>query len=89
MPHTPGPWEADGLSGKFISAGKPGHEKIIAEVTRRRESFEARDNARLIAAAPDMVAALEHAVDSFEDDLQFRGDLRILQAAIAKAKGEA
>ena len=57
---------------------------------------EAEAHARLIAAAPDMLAALETAlemlVDSWGDEQIAAGDdqvANVLKAAIAKAKGEA
>ena len=57
---------------------------------------EAEANARLIAAAPDMLAALvtalEMLVDSWGDEQIAAGDdqvANVLKAAIAQAKGEA
>jgi hypothetical protein len=57
---------------------------------------EAEAHARLIAAAPDMfaalVTALEMLVDSWGDEQIAAGDdqvANVLKAAIAKAKGEA
>jgi hypothetical protein len=57
---------------------------------------EAEAHARLIAAAPDMLAALvtalEMLVDSWGDEQIAAGDdqvANVLKAAIAKAKGEA
>ena len=57
--HTPGPWlwKDSGLwaDADFVhTAGTP--------------EFEA--NARMIAAAPDLLAALEHCVEAYEDELQ-------------------
>lgn len=65
-PHTPGPWQINGLDrgtrhdGKrvlAITAPHPeGGGQDIAECLE--------DNARLIAAAPDMLEALQEALDA-------------------------
>ncbi len=52
---------------------------------------EHEDNARLIAAAPDLLEALENAVGDLKAIIEVRGDsidLTQYRAAIAKAKGE-
>lgn len=91
--HTPGPWE---LSAK---EGREGHRQIhkdgysLALVCARASSpasgpqyFEKDANARLIAAAPDLLAALKHLMryDFGESDGAKAG-----RAAIAKAEGRA
>lgn len=66
--HTPGPWDA-----LFSEHRKPlvVHESasvaIVTEVNFR-DMQESNANARLIAAAPDMLTALEELLD--EEDLQ-------------------
>lgn len=57
--------------------------------TNEHSSFTAEDNARLIAAAPDMLAALEAITDQLERignsrDVPF---IALALVAIAKAKG--
>jgi hypothetical protein len=47
----------------------------------------AYDNARLIAAAPDLLAALEEMTGWFGTDNGLRGGIGRARAAIAKAKG--
>lgn len=59
--HTPGPWRYDRANGSpttgehMIAGAKPGY---LAEV-RDCGSGDVSANARLIAAAPDLLAALE------------------------------
>lgn len=51
MPHTPGPWR-EGQSGNMRVYGPDGTGGLIANV------FGGRDNVRLIAAAPELLAEL-------------------------------
>jgi hypothetical protein len=96
--HTPGPWRArkrvhshkmrvwSSRDGHANYGVKPG-DKIVADV-------DLASNAYLIAAAPDLLEALEDAMDAWEthcksgDSMQgcWESDAR---AAIAKAKGKA
>ena len=93
--HTPGPWPTPGpwVLGKF----QPRTEIVAADCRRiiaeiQTGDDEGKDNARLIAAAPDMLAALQ-----IMDGLHmprtelFNGEelpLRvIIDRAIAKATG--
>jgi hypothetical protein len=61
--HTPGPWELiqEGWDGQFIygfdSRVHGGSKRFIAEVSLDFDGAE--DNARLIAAAPDLLAVLK------------------------------
>ena len=90
--HTPGPWIIDGNGIKTsISAGSKhiamvnywhvgGADDVIGE--------EHEANARLIAAAPDLLKALHRIVDAEEIDspsYQTKSE-RIARAAIAKAE---
>ena len=87
--HTPGPWKVarqnpSPTTGEWMIAGaKPGY---LAEV-RDCGSGDVEANARLIAAAPDLLEAAESVIATWE-----RGDLAgavcALDEAIAKAKGE-
>lgn len=85
MNHTPGPWIAqpdkDSLGGWAI--GVKG--KAIDEIAVCDER-----NARLIAAAPDLLAALQEVVDAADADgwNQLDATLKKQRAAIAKATGE-
>lgn len=69
--HTPGPWEIDGLDpynkAFGISARNAEGYKTPVVVWRgmgRPASEEGKANARLIAAAPDLLAALKLVADS-------------------------
>lgn len=92
MAHTPGPWwlRPTHDHGKYIlGSSSAGSEHAVAEC------HSGDDNARLIAAAPDLLAACERAkgfVESWEKQL---GDwdevdqntINAINAAIAKARG--
>jgi len=87
--HTSGPWKAvyDGSSSWSIGgADDPQCEPPYVAIDDRNDD-RARANAALIAAAPDLLEALEN----LENDDGSIPDhaWRICQAAIAKAKGEA
>jgi len=86
--HTPGPWDlAQGENEITVYT-----DATIATVPDSLESWEA--NARLIAAAPDLLAALElisqgpdefdHSADIWEE---LEGCRRVARKAIAKATG--
>ena len=95
-PHTPSPWlvGSNGRTAKVVDA----NEKAICMVTARRDAW----NGHIIAAAPDMLAALEAVVKDLEDGISIAEDhgatatwlLRArarrdaVLAAIAKAKGK-
>jgi len=94
--HTPGPWEAENTnSGIMIkSTRKPGY--LAAARWFTQSSKEIWANAYLIAAAPDLLAALKNLVDIIERDNKgdpdyIAGDswrdetLELAQAAIVKA----
>lgn len=101
--HTPGPWAADGLDSphdadRAIYARTPLHGNPIfvaraygngclCPITPERVA-----NARLIAAAPDLLEAAEKLIDSFMGLNYAFGtrseEIAMLRAAIAKAKGE-
>lgn len=86
--HTPAPWS---YCGDFVRAGDGLY--VIAQCYSGCDTgrAEARANARLIAAAPEMLAALEHCLNFIANT---EGELGITldsgdaaRAAIAKAKG--
>lgn len=90
MNHTPGPWVVDGDDdGLFIRmealSGKDEYLAIYA--SDNPEQREA--DAFLIAAAPDLLDACEEAVDALEAYAPNLKVIATLEAAIAKARGEA
>jgi len=85
--HTPGPWR---LSDGSPDVGVVTDEKLIAMVTNDEDSpmdvDEQLANSRLVAAAPDLLAALRRLLArSFDgDDYDATSEA---EAAIAKAEG--
>lgn len=84
--HTPGPWSicfdgqldgADGTRVLFLPFDS------YKEFNDLQPTIKA--NLRLIAAAPDLLAALEQAAEWLEGSALHLGDIR---ATIAKAKGD-
>ena len=87
--HTPGPWKSE---DRFIFAGSEFKLYVIDEA-------ESEANARLIAAAPDLLEALQCALDhleycgygdSWERECALTGEDPLdkkIEAAIAKATG--
>jgi hypothetical protein len=58
MKHTPGPWWIDKYAQVFTASGKPLLLTGVALTSGRHpQQEEAEANARLIAAAPDLLAA--------------------------------
>ena len=93
--HTPGPWKVIGKDKTEIGAllGTP-EAIVIADTRFFQEPTNPREraDARLIAAAPDLLAACEAALDNipYVAAVQWDYDLaQQLKAAIAKARGEA
>jgi hypothetical protein len=81
MKHTPGPWNYD-RSGYSLYVNS-GRELVTALSMdgKRLETSEA--NARLIAAAPDLLAALQYAIKQVPELATVPG----ISDAIAKATG--
>ncbi len=89
--HTPGPWVATGFEGIVVNDSKDRTLALAPGSSTNLEEMKA--NARLIAAAPDMLAALQDimAESSRDDDdhdviATIQG---VCRAVIAKAKGGA
>lgn len=107
--HTPGPWLRTGqtIYALIHDGWRLGEEQFrnwfTAHVQPDRECSkeEAEKIARLIAAAPDMLAALERCDPGLDWEIPERahngtifceitvGDIRAIRAAIRKVKGEA
>lgn len=90
--HTPGPWKANfAISGSVYIFG--GDRNFVCVFNEWRDEANQEANARLIAAAPDLLEVLEKLLfmcqrqENFNDD----GDGCMFErasAAIAKARGE-
>ena len=87
--HTPGPWTV-GKCGEVVAGGT-----TLADVYGDDE--QADIDARLMAAAPDLLEALKDIADDYTDrfDLEspstnpgIKNYVRLARAAIAKAQGE-
>lgn len=93
--HTPRPWEISQLHG--MRSGKAANEFTIVgasgciAVTPSLSNADNAGNARLIAAAPDLLAALEVCATMLHNaGIGIKhGELAQARAAIAKARCEA
>jgi len=85
--HTPAPWKFKdtGASAKIISADGGTIATII--VTSKGTPEEKKANARLIAAAPELLEAAQKALDDCVDLIGTEAGYA-LEAAIAKATGK-
>jgi hypothetical protein len=82
--HTPAPWRAEPFAGRWnvwpISKRKPNGSAVAYDCTEA--------DARLIAAAPDLLEALRLAVRQNSHDMLLTAEeLRQCEAAIAAADG--
>jgi hypothetical protein len=89
--HTPGPWHISGSTVKGPHPKDPQNRlRIVAQTVFDKGTWidETRANARLIAAAPDLLEALQYmanvcpSIDSTGDDAHTKA-----RATIAKATG--
>ena len=91
MTHTPGPWKREYDAEADIVSGERDSGCTIATVWPDNSEYEA--NANLIAAAPDLLEAIETVIsynrDIRDGKLNYRPQdhIDVLEAAIAKAKG--
>lgn len=90
--HTPGPWSYD--SEGYVYGGEQG--LIITDPSCSNPDISADQNeanARLIAAAPELLTALENVIQFHYGNKGLRGEcdhigwVRVARAAIAKATG--
>lgn len=87
--HTPGPWNVSRLGPSYIE--QTGGSLVASAIETRGDSYLA--NARLIAAAPELLAALDNLAGLIEDYIlagyDFNDDTTAqARSAIAKARGE-
>ena len=89
---TPGPWEASSPGMDYIVTASDGRKFIVGDAVYHPEN---EANARLIAAAPDLLKAALLAVSVLGHMAEILGDVEQepgtvipqLRAAIAKAEG--
>jgi hypothetical protein len=87
--HTPGPWEAY-IDGQISSVNTfaESDRAMLIDITRSGTSVKQDNaNARLIAAAPDLLAALERLYAALSLDADMVLACEQARAALAKAKG--
>lgn len=88
--HTPGPWTFDGnFFQVFANDGGNAVASVYSTTAPEPMASEARANARLISAAPDLLGALIGMVNKYGDKSQFPTcDASVsARAAISKAEG--
>jgi hypothetical protein len=87
--HTPGPWHA-AQTTVYALHGHPLRNRFSASVQGGRrddaEWGELLANARLMAAAPELLEACRDALDAGNDG-DWQSAEKVLRAAIAKAEG--
>jgi len=101
MKHTPGPWEADFETYPIMVRSQSETWPLVDELGNEEgragvfiaNTGDNKANARLIAAAPDLLEALEvilrdHMAVHGVGDLEMQPALFQARAAITKAKGE-
>ena len=90
--HTPGPWQVNKKLKFSVEAVADGQGiNLIAECCDPdgiRSVGEDSANARLIAAAPDLLSALELLLAAYEGKRLLPSHFEQTRAAIANAKGE-
>lgn len=95
--HTPGPWEVRDLTPAFPDCLDITHNGITLATIKREGIFSEDENARLIAAAPDLLEAAHDArkrlarclklSDDVRDKDNIKAHIDELDAAITKAEG--
>ncbi len=87
MSHTPGPWSVEAIYALLRFGRKSGGS--WDDIGEEHEFFPDEDDANLIAAAPEMLEALEAMVEMVEmNGLGKRYALDLAASAIRKARRE-
>lgn len=81
--HTPGPWSHDG-DGEILAQDNV----IVVYSHGGQRAVQTDEDANLIAAAPDLLEALEGIISAIGGWGSDRSKLDAARAAIAKARGE-
>ena len=99
MPHTPGPWYTEEPAGGFSTLRQEGTNKLVfflaypnvALAERAMSNEEKHANLVLVAAAPELLAAMEGLVSAQVDSnpKKWSAAIDVAVAAIAKARGDA
>lgn len=91
--HTPGPWLVANTHDAYAVRGDDGMRPIAyiepSEITfagKEVTTPEDKANARLIAAAPELLAALEDLLAPYNMAEEYQAKIAHARAAIAKAK---
>jgi hypothetical protein len=84
--HTPGPWRYQEKSDAYTHIVRAGEHRFICQLPQDT-SGKAEADARLIAAAPDMLALLNEAAEFIQPFNRAEDLLDRIEAAIAKAEG--
>ena len=66
--HTPGPWKVDHVFKSDIYSFAPQEELLASVYPMKRAEGSWEANARLIAAAPELLEALEEIIKAWRDD---------------------
>lgn len=83
MKHTPGPWRLAGPQGWSVAAA---NNNVVAHCTTLQwESHDAKANARLIAACPELLEALDLILRTCEISGLTQPQVDAMYALIAKA----
>lgn len=89
---TPGPWESKTIHGDLKVIQKGSYEKLAPGMVSYRcvTELENKHDAKLIAAAPDLLEALQELVFLYEHDEGCRNlaEYKRAKSAIAKALGK-
>ena len=89
--HTPGPWAVDGDDALWVNAIGREHEPVICDIVPRdADAFTDEDeaNARLMAAAPELLEACRDALLVMSAHAcPAPKTIAFIEAAIAKATG--
>jgi hypothetical protein len=93
--HTPGPWISEPRNELAVNLGNETFYVTAKELPHTLAMVNDEANARLIAAAPDLLEALEVALEYMEQVVRLdptksaaKNQIKWIETAIRKAKGE-